>query len=148
MATRSKATRKTGRPAGGGRQAKVLTPAELTRVEKCLAGTRKGLRDRAMFTLQLATGMRAAELASLNVGDVLHDRAIRHEFCLGTADAKYCRSRTIYLEHPKAITALLGYLRSRRSDLAFEGTERLFVGQKQNERERSFRLCCWRREGA
>lgn len=140
MGTRGKATGKAGRPIGGGGQARVLTPDELTRVDKCLAGTRKELRDRAMFALQYATGMRAGELAALNVGDVLHGKDIAREFRLGTEDTKYCRARTIYLEHPKAIAAVLAYLRNRNDKLAFEGDEPLFVGQKQNERDGSFRL--------
>ncbi len=120
-----------GRPTGGG-QAKVLTPAEITRVDKCLSSTRNEHRNRAVFFLQLATGMRVGELAALNAGDVLHGKTIRREFNLGTADAKYCKPRTIYVEHPKAREALLTYLRSRREDLAFKSTEPLFIGHKPN----------------
>jgi transposase len=57
--------RRRGRPAGGGGQAKVLTPAEITRVDKCLNGMRNEHRNRALFYLQLATGVRGGELASL-----------------------------------------------------------------------------------
>src|SRR3990172_4855776 len=103
-----------GRPRGGGGQAKVPTAAELARVEKCLAGTRTEVRDRALLYLQYATGMRAGELSALNVGDVLHRGRVRREFRLGTEDTKYCRARTIYVEHPKAIAALLTYLRRRQ----------------------------------
>ena len=125
------ATRR-GRPAGGGGQAKILTPAEIMRVDKCLKGMRNEHRNRALFYLQLATGVRVGELAALNVGDVLHRKTVRREFNLGTADTKYCKPRTIYLEHPKAREALLTYLRERREDLAFRSTEPLFVGQKEN----------------
>ncbi|HXQ24743.1 MAG TPA: site-specific integrase [Candidatus Acidoferrales bacterium] len=131
-AARSKPSRRRGRPAGGGGQAKILTAAELTRVDKCLKGMRNEHRNRALFYLQLATGVRVGELAALNVGDVLHRQTIRREFNLGTADAKYCKPRTIYLEHPKAREALLTYLRERREDLAFRASEPLFVGQKEN----------------
>ena len=129
-----------GRPAGGGGQAKVPSSAELTRVDKCLTGSRTAVRDRALLYLQYATGMRAGELAALDVGDVFHQGTIRREFRLGTADTKYCRSRTIYLETPKAITALFTYLRERNPTLGFTGTEPLFVGQKRNARDGSFRL--------
>jgi len=44
------------------------------------------------------------------------------------------------LESPKAINALLAYLRSRNPDLAFTGTEPLFTGPRRNTREGSFRL--------
>jgi integrase/recombinase XerD len=129
-----------GRPPGGGGQAKVLSATELSRVDKCLAGTPNELRNRAVVYLQYATGMRVGELASLDVGDVLHRGRIRKEFRLGTEDTKYCKARTIYLEAPKAIAALVGYLRQRKPDLGFTGTERLFVGKRRNEREGSFRL--------
>src|SRR5262249_6320799 len=112
---------------------------ELTRVDKCLAGTRTEVRDRALLFLQYATGMRAGELSSLDVGDVLHRGAIRREFRLGTDDTKYCRARTIYLESTKAIHAVLAYLRRRRPDLNFTGNEPLFTGQKRT-RGGSFRL--------
>lgn len=129
-----------GRPNGGGGQAKVPSAVELARVDKCLGGTRTELRDRALFWLQYATGMRAGELSALNVGDVLHRGQIRREFRLGTDDTKYCRARTIYLENPKAIKAVLAYLRLRKATLDFAGTEPLFVGPKRNRRENSFRL--------
>ena len=129
-----------GRPPGGGGQAKVLSAAELTRVDKCLVGTRTELRDRAMLYLQYATGMRAGELSALDVEDVLNQGSIRREFRLGVEDTKYCRARTIFLESPKAIAALLAYLRHRRADLGFAGDEPLFVGQKLSRREGSRRL--------
>jgi integrase len=112
MTKRTDGTRRRGRPAGGGGQAKVLDAAELLRVEKCVAGTRTELRDRALLYLQYATGMRAGELAALDVGDVLNRGAIRREFRLGTDDTKYCRARTIFLENPKAIAAVLPVVRA------------------------------------
>jgi integrase/recombinase XerD len=133
-AARSKlSSRHRGRPTGGGGQARVLTAAEITRVDKCLTGTRNEHRNRALFFLQLATGVRVGELAALNVGDVLNRTTIRREFNLGTADTKYCKPRTIYIEHPKARDAVLTYLRERRKDLAFQSREPLFVGQKPND---------------
>src|ERR1039457_5248803 len=129
-----------GRPLGGGGQAKVPSDTELSRVDKCLAGTRTETRDRALLYLQYATGMRAGELAALDVGDVLHQGTLQKEFRLGTDDTKYCRARTIYLESPKAIKALLVYLCQRNPTLSFAGTEPLFVGQKRNDRDGGFRL--------
>jgi integrase/recombinase XerD len=81
-----------------------------------------------------------AELAALNVGDVLHRGKIRRDFRLGTEDAKYCKARTIYLEAPKAVSALLAYLRTRKPALSYSGSEPLFVGKRRNEREGTFRL--------
>ncbi len=65
---------------------------------------------------------------------------IRREFNLGTADTKYCRARTIYLESAKAIAAVLAYLRERNPDLSFTGAEPLFVGPRLNGRDGTFRL--------
>lgn len=129
-----------GRPPGGGGQAKVLTGDELARVDKCLTGTQTEHRDRAMLLLQYATGMRAGELAALDVADVLYAGKIRREFKLGTGDTKYCRARTIFLENPKAISALLVYLKARRPDLEFDGSEPIFVGRKWSRARESRRL--------
>lgn len=129
-----------GRPPGGGGQAKVLSASELARVEKCLTDTPNELRNRALLYLQYATGMRVGELATLNVGDVLHRGRIRRDFRLGTEDTKYCKARTIYIEAPKAVSALLAYLRKRKPDLNYSGTEPLFVGKRRNQREGTFRL--------
>ena len=129
-----------GRPPGGGGQAKVPTADELKRVEKCLAGTRTEVRDRALFLLQYATGMRAGELSALDVADVLQGGKIRREFKLGREDTKYCRARTVYLENARAISALTAYLRSRKPDLDYEGDEPLFTGLKFSRRLGSWRL--------
>jgi len=88
MTNRANKQNRAGRPRGGGGQAKVLSTDELGRVEKCLAGTRTAIRDRALLLLQYATGMRAGELGALDVGDVLHLGAIRREF----ASARTIRS--------------------------------------------------------
>ena len=44
---RLKRTRSPGRPPGGGGQAKILSAAELTCVDKCLTGTPNELRNSA-----------------------------------------------------------------------------------------------------
>jgi integrase/recombinase XerD len=137
---RLKRTRSPGRPPGGGGQAKVLSATELSRVDKCLAGTPNELRNRALLYLQYATGMRVGELAALNTGDVLHRGKIRKEFRLGTEDTKYCKPRTIFVEAPKAISAVIAYLRQRKPELRYSGAEPLFVGKRLNEREGTFRL--------
>ena len=72
---------------------------------------------------------------------------IRREFRLGVVDTKYCRARTIFLESPKAIAALLAYLRHRRADLGFAGDEPLFVGQKLSRPEASTPVTELRRPG-
>ena len=140
LATQQKPSSRPGRPPGGGGQAKVPTSDELIRVDKCLSGTRTELRDRAMLLLQYATGMRAGEISALDVGDVLYDGKILREFRLGREDTKYCRARTVYLESPKAIAAVLVYLKARKPDLDFEGDEPLFIGLKFSRRLGSRRL--------
>ncbi len=132
--------RRPGRKPGGGGQAKVISSEEFARVEQCLVATRFEHRDRAMLYLQYATGMRAGELAALDVADVFHGGKIRDEFKLGTEDTKYCVARTIYLENRKAVKVLLGYLKARRPTLDYTGAEPLFTGQKLNRTDKSFRL--------
>ena len=49
-----------------------LTKKEISRVSKCLNGTRNEHRDRAFFFMLLYTGMRVGEPLHLSVGDVLN----------------------------------------------------------------------------
>ena len=53
------------------KQAKVLTPDETKRVLSIIAQDRHANRNRMAFMLSLLAGMRACEIASLKIGDVL-----------------------------------------------------------------------------
>jgi integrase/recombinase XerD len=109
---------------------KLLTLVEIRRVDESLHGTRHQHRDRALLLLQLSTGLRVSELASLNVADVLHDGALRRQFRVERARRRHGQPRIVYLENEKTRRALYAYLRHRRTRLDFDDTEPLFIGQK------------------
>lgn len=129
-----------GRPKGGGGQARILSRDELKRVDKCLVGTSCEHRDRAIVFFQHATGLRVGELASLDVGDLLHGKSLCREFKLGTEQTKYCRARTVYFESDKARSLLLAYLRTRSADLTLTPTEPLFLSTRRNHTDGSLRF--------
>jgi len=52
-------------------QARVLSESEVRKVLKAISFRRHALRDRTIFLLGLYSGMRAKELCSLRVCDVL-----------------------------------------------------------------------------
>ena len=53
------------------KQAKVLNEAEIKRVKAVIRDNRYATRNLTMFVLALNVGLRAKELASIKVGDVL-----------------------------------------------------------------------------
>jgi len=84
----------------------------------------EALRDKAMFELLYATGMRVTELVSLNLGDV--DLAQGSVRCAG----KGTRLRVIPV-HATAIKAVRGYLEKARPVLVRDGNETaLFVNHR------------------
>ena len=129
-----------GRHAGGGRAGEgSLTGGDQPRGEVPRGDEERTSRSSAVLSPVRHRDARR-ELASLDVGEVLRRKEIEAEFRLGTEDTKYCKARTIFLESRKARNALLAYLRRRRPDLDFAGTEPLFVGQKLNHRDGTRRL--------
>lgn len=82
------------------------------------AGTRRGLRDRAMLELLYATGLRVSELVGLGRGDINLDLGVVR--CIG----KGSKERIVPVGRP-AIEAVRAYLDSRRDAAA-----PLFVGNK------------------
>ena len=77
--------------------------------------TFRGLRDRAIFELMYATGMRVGELVGLNVQDVsLEDRLVR---ILGKG-----RKERIVPFGEKARQSVQNYLRRRRLEVRSKGS--------------------------
>jgi integrase/recombinase XerD len=88
----------------------------------------EALRDKAMFELLYATGMRVTELVSLNLGDV--DLAQGSVQCAGRSAGKGTRLRVIPV-HATAIRAVQEYLEKARPMLVHEGEEiALFVNHR------------------
>lgn len=84
----------------------------------------EGLRDKALFHVLYATGMRVSELISLNVGDVNLDSAMVR--CVG----KGGKERIIPV-HEEAVEAVRAYLRGGRPALVRgTGEKALFVNQR------------------
>jgi integrase/recombinase XerD len=109
-------TTRVGSPRVGRQAPKTLSQNE---IEALLAApaqrrTPEGERDRAMFALLYATGMRVSELMALDVSDVdLEGRTVR---CTGRRG----RLRVVPFDEPAAV-ALADYLRGARLTLAPAG---------------------------
>jgi integrase/recombinase XerD len=73
------------------------------------------MRDKAMFELLYATGMRVTELVSLNLCDVDLERGLVN--CAGRTGSKGQRNRALPV-HATAIKALSRYLDTGRTTLA------------------------------
>ncbi|MHB0871444.1 MAG: site-specific tyrosine recombinase [Chloroflexota bacterium] len=92
------------------------------------ASTPEALRDKAMFELLYATGMRVTELVSLNLGNV--DLENGSASCTGRTAGKAPRQRTIPV-HATAIRAVQGYLEKARPFLVRDPEETaLFVNHR------------------
>ncbi len=92
------------------------------------ATTPEALRDKAMFELLYATGMRVTELVSLNLGDV--DQANGSVSCSGRTAGKGTRQRTIPV-HATAIRSVQDYLEKARPFLVRDAEEQaLFVNHR------------------
>ncbi len=88
----------------------------------------EALRDKAMFELLYATGMRVTELVSLNLGDLDLERALVN--CSGRSGGKSQRQRALPV-HATAIRALSGYLETGRPALLREPDEEaLFLNHR------------------
>ncbi len=85
-----------GRPKGTGGKAQELALGEIRRIDKCLAGTRHELRNRALFYLGLGSGMRVDELVGLRVYDVMpHAPKLLSRVVLEKHRTKSKRARTV-----------------------------------------------------
>ncbi len=91
-------------------------------------GSPEALRDKAMFELLYATGMRVTELVSLNVVDLDLVRGVVS--CTGRIGGKGNRQRTLPV-HATALRALNGYLETARPVLARDPDEEaLFLNHR------------------
>ncbi|MDO9277880.1 MAG: site-specific integrase [Polaromonas sp.] len=94
-------------------QAKVLNEKEVRKVLLYIASRKHSTRNRAMFALLNATGMRVGELASLQLCDVLtNDGNIVEEVRLSADQTKGSRGRIVVLSE-KAQEEIKNYLQTR-----------------------------------
>ncbi len=109
-------------------KAKVLDQAELKRTIALQRLSRHGLRNTALLYCSFGLGLRAKELASLSIGDILNsDGSLKEEIVLTSKHTKNGKQRHIYLSNSKVINALRDYL-DQRKDLA--PNQPLFLSQK------------------
>lgn len=121
-------------------QAKVLNEKEVRKVLLFIAAHKHSTRNRAMFVLLNATGMRVGELAALRLCDVLtKDGSILEEIRLSANQTKGAKGRTVVLSQ-KAQEEIKNYLqtRFRLKDLLAvtmtDTTRALFTTQKEPNR--------------
>lgn len=102
----------------------ILTDAELRRLlDTCKGATFANRRDEAVIRLFVDTGIRAAELLGLTLGDL--DLSARIAYVLG----KGGRGRTVPFG-VKTTEALRRYLKVRRRHHLAERTQALWLGRK------------------
>jgi len=94
-------------------QAKVLSEKEVRKVLLYIATRKHNTRNRAMFVLLNATGMRVGELAAIRLCDVLTPTGeIVDEIRLAADQTKGSRGRTVVL-NAKAQEEIKNYLQTR-----------------------------------
>lgn len=99
------------------KHATVLTPAKFKHVLRVTAATsQQPERNIMILWLTHSTGIRVTELGQLKISDVMFPSGkLRQEIYLRSAITKHCRSRVVYLTHPKAIAAMEQWLSYRIS---------------------------------
>src|ERR687890_995704 len=110
------------RPQGGQKLPRFLTQAEMEKLlEATDTSTPEGVRDRALFELMYATGMRVTEVATLPAANVDVDTGVL--VCMG----KGSKQRRVPVGR-SALEWLQRYQAARRPLLAGRESPRLFVG--------------------
>ena len=111
------------------KQAKTLTTHDLRRVLDYIATRKHAARNRAIVMTSFLAGMRACEIASLLVSDVIDlNGNIRDQLILSPSQTKGSDARVIYLSE-KLRKELIIYLGSRNSP---NRKSKLFYSQKQD----------------
>lgn len=103
-------------------QAKTLSDKELRIVLATVAQGRHSARNRAMVLMSFWSGMRAGELASLKVGDIVAlDGTVRNEVRLAAEQTKGSRGRVVMLGEKlrKEVAVYLATLGNQADDAPF-----------------------------
>lgn len=120
-------------------QARVLTDRDIKRVLAYISTKRTAKRDKTLFVLALQSGMRAKELSSLRICDVLGRNAeIKDEIYLSSHMTKGDKGRTVLL-NKRSRDELKQYLCDRFNTLDLEpilltDTNRALFNNQKNER--------------
>ena len=110
------------RPQGGQKLPRFLSQEEMEKLlEAPDTTTPEGVRDRALFEVLYATGLRVTELVTLQEGNVDVDSGVLHCFGKGSKQRRIPIGRS-------AVSWLLRYQAARRVMLAGRESQRLFVG--------------------
>jgi integrase/recombinase XerD len=97
-------------------KAKVLNEKELKRVVQHQIGTKHGIRNIALLHFSFYMGLRAKEMASLRISDVVDSNGeIKDQIELNREMTKGDKSRTVYLVNSKVRNALKDYLDFRKN---------------------------------
>lgn len=113
------------------KKAAVLNEAEFRRVLAVAQAGRHGNRDLAILYFSFSLGLRAKELATLRLCDVLNaDFLLKTEIQLTSKHTKGGKKRTVYLMNKDARKALTGYLETRQKDFEFSSKLPLFRSGK------------------
>lgn len=95
--------------------AKSLTAQEIARVLQFISTQPYAQRNRAIFMMTVAAGLRVSEVAGLTLGDVLDSTgAVRGEVYLASHRVKHAHARTIYIS-TKLQQELTDYISTRKN---------------------------------
>ena len=110
------------------KQAKTLKSDELKLVLAYIAVRRHAARNKAIILASFLSGMRAHELASLKIGDVVdEDARVRSELNLTAAQTKGSRARRVFV-NAKLKRELATYVKTECANKPLSNA--LFVSQK------------------
>ena len=113
------------------KKAAVLDEAEFKRVLAVARVSRHCNRNVAILYFSFTLGLRAKELASLRLSDVLDSNLRpRNEILLTSAQTKGGKKRLVYLMNKDALRALAEYVEDRKSDFQFSPNLPLFKSAK------------------
>ena len=113
------------------KKAAVLDEAEFKRVLAVARVSRHSKRNVALLYFSFTLGLRAKELASLRLSDVLDSNLRpRNEILLTSAQTKGGKKRLVYLMNKDALRALAEYVEDRKSDFQFSPNLPLFKSAK------------------
>ena len=96
-------------------KAPVLSPEQFKRTIKYQKSTKYGLRNRVLLMISFYLGLRAKEMCSLIVGDLVDRNGdLKEECSLKKHQTKRSKQRRFYLTHEKLKKCLIEYLETKK----------------------------------